>query len=101
MAGAYAPHLCEELWEKLGYKESVSKCRWPSFDEDLTHDDEVTVVVQINGKLRGKLTVPAGTNKEELEKKALALPDVCKWLEGKTIVKLISVPDKLVNFVVK
>jgi leucyl-tRNA synthetase len=101
MAGAYAPHLGEELWEKLGHKGSVSACRWPSFDEALTVFDEATVVVQVNGKIRDKFTAAAGTAKDELEKTAFALPGVQKWLEGQTVAKVITVPDKLVNIVVK
>jgi leucyl-tRNA synthetase len=101
MAGAYAPHLGEELWEKLGHKGSVSACSWPSYDERLTVFDEVTVVVQVNGKIRDKFTVSAGTAKDELEKTALAMPGIKKWLEGQTVVKVITVPDKLVNVVVK
>jgi len=99
MAGAYAPHLGEELWEKLGHKKSVSLSKWPSFDEALTVFDTVTVVVQVGGKIRDKFTTAAGTAKEELEKTALALPGTQKWLEGKTIAKIITVPDKLVNIV--
>jgi leucyl-tRNA synthetase len=101
MAGAYAPHLGEELWEKLGHQGSVSACSWPVYDEALTVFDEVTIVVQVNGKIRDKFTLAAGTAKDELEKTALALPGVLKWLEGQTVVKVISVPDKLVNVVVK
>jgi leucyl-tRNA synthetase len=66
----------------------------------LIHDDEVTVVVQVNGKIREKFTAAAGTDKAELEKTALALPGVVKWTEGHTVVKVFSVPDKLVNIVV-
>ncbi|WP_461257307.1 class I tRNA ligase family protein, partial [Treponema sp. R80B11-R83G3] len=101
MAGAYAPHLGEELWEKLGHKESVSFSKWPSFDSALTVFDEVTVVVQVNGKIREKFNVAAKTAKDELEKTALSLPGTQKWLEGKTIAKIITVPDKLVNIVLK
>jgi len=101
MAGAYAPHLGEELWEKLGHKDSVSACLWPSYDEALTVFDEVTVVVQVNGKIRDKFTAAAGAAKEQLEKTALALPGVQKWLEGQTIAKIIVIPGKLVNIVVK
>ena len=101
MASAYAPHLGEELWEKLGYSKSVLFCTWPSYDEKLIKFDEVTVVVQVNGKVRDKFTAAAGTAKEELEKTAHALPDVQKWLEGQQIAKVIIVPDKLVNIVVK
>jgi len=101
MLSLYAPHLGEELWEKLGHKDSVSRCTWPVFDEKMTHDDEVTVVVQVNGKIRDKFTAAAGTAKAELEKTALALPGVIKWTQGFTITKVITVPDKLVNIVVK
>jgi leucyl-tRNA synthetase len=101
MVSVYAPHLGEELWEKLGHTESVSACAWPVYDERLTHDDEVTIVAQVNGKIRDKFTAPAGTGKAELEKTALALPGVLKWTEGHTVVRVISVPDKLVNIVVR
>ena len=101
MAGVYAPHLGEELWEKLGHKGTVSACNWPSYDNQLTVFDEVTVVVQVNGKIRDKFTAAAGTDRNELEKIALTLPGVKKWLEGQNIAKIIAIPDKLVNVVVK
>jgi leucyl-tRNA synthetase len=101
MVSAYAPHLGEELWEKLGHTESVSKATWPAWEEKLTADNEVTVVAQVNGKIRDKFTAAAGTSKEELEKTALALPGVLKWMEGQSVVKVIAVQDKLVNIVVK
>jgi leucyl-tRNA synthetase len=101
MLSAYAPHLGEELWEKLGHRESVSRCSWPVHNEQLTLDDEVTVVAQVNGKVRDKFIAAAGTAKDTLEKTALALPGVLKWTEGHVVVKVISVPDKLVNIVVK
>jgi len=100
MVSAYSPHLGEELWEKLGHKKSVALSVWPSYDCALTHDDQVTVVVQVNGKIRDKFTAAAGTGKEELEKTALALPGLQKWIESQTVKKLITVPDKLVNIVV-
>jgi leucyl-tRNA synthetase len=101
MVGPYAPHLAEELWEKLGHQESISKSQWPRYDGSLAADNEATIVVQVNGKIRDKFTAPVGTAKSELEKTALALPGIQKWLEGVTIAKVISVPDKLVNIVVK
>ncbi|MCL2128370.1 MAG: class I tRNA ligase family protein, partial [Treponema sp.] len=101
MISAYAPHLGEELWEKLGNKGSVSACSWPVYEEKYTQDDEVTIVVQVNGKIRDKFTAAAGTAKGELEKTALALPGIAKWTSGHAVVKVISVPDKLVNVVVK
>jgi leucyl-tRNA synthetase len=101
MISAYAPHLGEELWEKLGSQNSVSVCAWPSFDEELTRFDEATVVVQINGKIRDKFSVSAGTSREELEKTAFALPGLKKWLEGQTVIKVITIQDKLINIVLK
>ncbi|MDR1909463.1 MAG: leucine--tRNA ligase, partial [Spirochaetaceae bacterium] len=96
MAGAYAPHLGEELWQRLGRSGSVSASPWPACDESLTLDEEVTVVVQVNGKIRERFTAPAGTPKAELEKTALALPGTLKWTGAGEIVKVITVPDKLV-----
>jgi leucyl-tRNA synthetase len=101
MISAYAPHLGEELWGKLGNQSSVSACQWPSYDEDMTRFNEATIVVQVNGKIRDKFIAASGTAKEELEKTALALPGVQKWLEGKKALKVISVPDKLVNIVIR
>jgi leucyl-tRNA synthetase len=100
MLSAYVPHLGEELWEKLGHSGSISKAPWPTWDESLCAETEVTVVVQINGKIRDKFNTAAGTSREELEKTALALKGTQKWLEGKTPAKVIVVPDKLVNIVV-
>jgi leucyl-tRNA synthetase len=101
MLSVYAPHLGEELWEKLGHKDSVSKSTWPSWDESLCAEKEVTVMVQVNGKIRDKFNAAAGTSKEDLEKTALGLSGVQKWLDGKSPEKVIVVPDKLVNVVVK
>ncbi|MCL2833320.1 MAG: leucine--tRNA ligase [Treponema sp.] len=97
----YAPHLGEELWEKLNHKESVSKSKWPTWDESLCADTEVTVVVQVNGKIRGKFDSAAGVPKADLEKTALGLPGLQKWLEGNKIAKVIVIPDKLVNIVME
>jgi leucyl-tRNA synthetase len=101
MIAPYAPHLGEELWAKLGYSGSISTSPWPDYDEALTAESEATIVVQVNGKIRDKFSTAPGTAKEELEQRALALPGTKKWLEGQTIVKVISVPGKLVNIVVK
>jgi leucyl-tRNA synthetase len=100
MIGVYAPHLGEELWEKLGYKQSVSQVPWPQYDERLTVEQEVRVVVQVNGKVRDKFTVPAGTATDALEQQAQNLPGIRKWTDGHTIIKIISVPNKLVNIVI-
>ena len=97
----YAPHIAEELWERLGNDPSVSKQPWPSYDEALTRDEEVEVVVQINGKVRSKLQVPADLDKNELERRAKDIDRIKEMTEGKTIVKVITVPNKLVNIVAK
>jgi len=97
----YAPHLSEELWEALGHPESISLVPFPQFDPELARDSEVTIAVQINGKLRGTFTAAPGTPKEQLLCEAKALESVQKFLEGVTIMKEIAVPDKLINFAVK
>jgi leucyl-tRNA synthetase len=101
MVSAYAPHLGEELWEQLGYQESISKSPWPDWDEALTVESEVTIVVQINGKVRDKFSAPPGGTREELEGRALALASIKKWLEGQKVIKIVVVPNKLINIVAK
>jgi leucyl-tRNA synthetase len=101
MVAAYAPHLGEELWERLGYGESISTSPWPDWDEALTAENEVTIVVQINGKVRDKFAASPEISKTDMEKQALSLEGVKKWLGGQTPAKVITVPGKLVNIVVK
>lgn len=95
------PHIAEELWHRQGNTSSVHKQRWPEADADKARADEVTVVVQINGKMRDKLVVPPGATVAELEGAALALETVQKWLDGKQVQRVIAVPDRLVNIVVR
>ena len=97
----FAPHLGEEMWEALGEKESLSYSAWPSFNPEFIKMDSVTVAVQVLGKLRGTLEVEPGTDQATLEAMAKKLEGVAKFLEGKEIVKVISVPNKILNFVVK
>jgi leucyl-tRNA synthetase len=97
----YAPHLAEELWEKLGHAPSVGLEPWPTFDEALCVDDSVEIPVQVNGKLRGKLQVKKDTPAEELSRLALADPAVRKWTDGKEILKVIPVVGRMVSVVVK
>ncbi len=97
----YAPHLAEEIWEMLGEKPSISKAKWPSWDEELTKENEVTVVVQINGKIRDKFNTPVNTEKDKLQETAFSLEKIKGWVDGKEIVKVIVVPNKLVNIVIK
>ncbi len=97
----YVPHLAEELWENLGYTESLLSVQWPTWREELTVDANLVVVFQVNGKVRSKTTVEKGTSKETLLSLAKDDAKIQSWLEGKTVVKEIVVPDKLVNIVVK
>jgi leucyl-tRNA synthetase len=101
MLACYAPHIGEELWQKLGHTESVAYEKWPTFNGDYSKSDNATIVVMINGKLRDKFDIAVGTSKELLEKTALETEGAKKFMEGKTIVKTVVVPDKLVNIVVK
>jgi leucyl-tRNA synthetase len=96
-----APHLAEEIWEKLGYKYSVHNQKWPEWDEALTKTEEITLVVQVNGKVRERLNVPASIPAEEAKKAAAAAEKVKPFLEDKQVVNIIYVPGKLVNIVVK
>ncbi|MBR6734132.1 MAG: leucine--tRNA ligase [Kiritimatiellae bacterium] len=97
----YAPHLGEELWQFLGHANTLAYEPFPSFDPKALVEDEVEIPVQVLGKLRGRVTVPVAATPAEMEAAAKANPDVAKFLEGKTIVKVIAVPKRMVNFVVK
>ena len=100
MLAPMTPHLAEELWEMLGHAGGLWTAGWPAFDEALTREDEVEIPVQVNGRLRGKLKVPVGTSGDEVEKLAKADPVIAPHLAGKSIVKRIFVPNKLLNLVV-
>lgn len=96
-----APHLTEELYEPFGNGELLSLKAWPEYDEEKTKDDEIEIVVQINGKIRDRIMVAANLSKEETENAALNAEKIKAEIEGKTIVKIIAVPGKLVNVVVR
>jgi leucyl-tRNA synthetase len=97
----FAPHLAEELWELLGYPNTLAYEPWPTYDESLLVEDTVEVPVQINGKLRGKITAPTGSDAAALESLARAEAKIAEQLKGKTVVKVIAVPGRMVNFVVR
>lgn len=94
-----APHICEELWRQMGHETSLAATPWPEYSEDALTLDEVEVVIQVNGKLRGRLSVPASAQAKEVEETALAHENVLKHLEGKTVKKVVVIPGKLVNVV--
>ncbi|MBC2576069.1 leucine--tRNA ligase [Peptostreptococcus canis] len=97
----FAPHLGEELWEMIGKKGSVFDISWPKYDEKALILDEVELIVQVNGKLRNKIMVPSDIDQEGMKEAALNDAKIKEFIEGKSIVKVISVPSKLVNIVVK
>jgi leucyl-tRNA synthetase len=96
----FVPHFCEELWEKCGHKGGVELVGWPSYDQEAAADEELLIVVQVNGKLRGRITVPVDAAEEAVKAGALADERVMTYLEGKTPRKIIYVPGKLLNIVV-
>ena len=96
----FAPHISEELWTRLGHEPSIIKEPWPKYDPALVVDEEVTVVIQVNGKLRSKMVVQKDLPKEELERLALADSKIQRWIEGKEVRRVIVVPNKIVNIVV-
>ena len=97
----FAPHITEELYQVMVYEGVLNEQKWVEYDEKLCVEDSVEIVVQINGKVKARFSAPADCAKEELEKLALGLPEVKSFTDGKTIVKKIAVPNKLVNIVVK
>ncbi|HDG9677692.1 TPA: leucine--tRNA ligase [Staphylococcus aureus] len=101
MLAPIAPHIGEELWSKLRHEESITYQPWPTYDEALLVDDEVEIVVQVNGKLRAKIKIAKDTSKEEMQEIALSNDNVKASIEGKDIMKVIAVPQKLVNIVAK
>ncbi len=95
----YAPHLCEELWEILGKKDTLAYEQWPSYNEDFIKSSEVEVLVQIAGKPKARIMMPAEADAQEMEKIALENDDVKNAIAGKTVRKVICVPGRLVNIV--
>jgi len=97
----FAPHLAQELWYRLGSRESIFNEAWPKFDPDLIKEETINLIIQINGKLRESLSVPSEIEEVEAKKIAMESDNVKKWLAGKKVVKVIFVPGKLINIVVK
>ncbi len=101
MLNPIAPYMTEELWEKLGHKETIAYEPWPTYDDNKLKDDSYELAIQVNGKVRGKETIKSDTSKEEMEKIALENENVKRFTEGKQIVKIITIKGKIVNIVVK
>ena len=95
------PHITEELWQILGNKDTITYEPWPIFDINKTIEEKYQMVVQVNGKVRGKIEIDTNTSKEEMEKLALEIENVKKFIDGKEIVKIITIQSKIVNIVVK
>lgn len=96
-----APFITEEIWQMLGHDKTIAYETWPTYDIEKTKEDEFEMVVQVNGKVRGKIVVSMDTSKEEMEVLAKELDNVKKYINGKEIIKIITVPKKLVNIVIK
>lgn len=97
----FAPHVCEELWEILGNKESILKQKWPEYDKNLIKEERIELVVQINGKVRDKIGAKNGLSEEEIKEIVFQSEKVKKWTEGKEISRFLFVPPSLINIVVK
>jgi leucyl-tRNA synthetase len=101
MLNPMVPHLAEELWEILGHtRETLAHAEWPKFIPELAAEDQVEIPVQVNGRVKGRVLVEAGLSKDDLVKRVLADPKIAQLLNGQRVIKVIAVPDKLVNLVV-
>ena len=101
MLSLFAPHIADELWEGLGQSGPILRVPWPDYDPDLAAEEELEIPVQVNGKLRARIRLAVGTSEEEIRRRALAEEKVVQHLNGRQVVKVIIVPEKLVNIVVK
>jgi leucyl-tRNA synthetase len=97
----FVPHITEELWHEIGHTGFLFNETWPNYNENLVKQDIVTVVLQVNGKLRDRIEVPRDSDEESIRQMALSSDRIKKYLEGKELVKVIVVPNKLLNIVVK
>src|SRR5207237_2868757 len=100
MLSPFAPHACEELWEMLGHRDGLMHATWPEFNAEVAKAEEIVIPVQVNGKVRSRLTVPAESTEKELEQLALADPAVMAHLAGKQVKKVVVAKGRLVSLVV-
>jgi leucyl-tRNA synthetase len=101
MLAPMAPHIAEELWEMLGNQGGISKAKWPRYREDLTREEQIEIIIQINGRLRGKMVVEENLGEDETRERAMTDPRIAPLLAGKQILKVVVVPKKLVNIVLR
>jgi leucyl-tRNA synthetase len=100
MLSPVVPHICHALWHALGHADAVVDCAWPAVDADALRQDSVTLIVQVNGKLRGKVSVAADAQRDVIEAAVLSEENVCRHIGDQVVKKVIVVPGKLVNVVV-
>jgi leucyl-tRNA synthetase len=96
----FAPHIAEEMWSKLGHKKSLIRVEWPSYDRTLIQEEVVTIVVQVNGKLRDWISVPLGAPEEKVREEVIKSDKILRYIQGRNIKRIVVVPDRLVNIVV-
>ena len=96
----FAPHICEELWQKSGKKKSIFFESFPKYNSDYIKEEEYEYPVSVNGKLRAKYSCPVDESQENIEREVLELPNIKKWTEGKDVKKIIFVRNKIINVVV-
>jgi leucyl-tRNA synthetase len=97
----FTPHICEEMWEYTGHKSTVYLEKWPAYDEAALVKDSIEIVIQLNGKVKDKLEVANGLSREQLEETVMGTDKVKTLISGKEIVKIVAVPNKLFNIVIK
>ena len=96
----FAPHMAEELWSRLGNKDSIHNQEWPKYDPKLIEEERINLIIQINGKVRDKIEVPSGISEKEASDLVINSEKIKKWLQGQEIKKTIFVPGKLINLVI-
>ncbi|HDQ25305.1 MAG TPA: leucine--tRNA ligase, partial [bacterium] len=101
MLAPFVPHFAEEMWERTGGEPGIFRQAWPAFDPALTVEENIELVIQVNGRIRGRASLPRGCSQEDAEKAALEDEKTAEFTRGKQVIKKIFVPDKLLNIVVK
>ncbi len=97
----FVPHISSQLWEELGHQDNLDGQGWPGYSEDALEEETLLIVIQVDGKVRGRISVPADASEEAIEKEALANPKVSAFIKGKKIQKVVQVPGRLVNIVLE